>query len=294
MSLPVNLPDDLNVELLFSFYSKGYCKAAFRGLHKRNAYSDIIDIDHRDADSLLVSIARNSLYDALPEYVFHPIDRFNELPKSEEKERFAEEYEKQVKEIENARKFFAPIDILLFKLRMDVREHLLPYCESNKALIDIISDEMTQEQKDNRFIKQVMPFLPSCKNIRGNKTLMSMMLRKIFIEEGLIIDAHSADLEFTDSCPRYDYTLGSDLGNCYVGNTYNVPARVYDIHYWSDEECDENFLIFVEEVDQLRMFIQDYFMSVDEVLIFNISHDSPPLRLNDDIIFNYLNYNTNI
>ena len=294
MPLPVNLPDDLNVELLFSFYSKGLCKASFRGLHKRNAYSDIIDIEEGDKDTLLVSIARNSLYDALPEYMFHPIDRFNELPKSEETERFAEEYEKQEKEKENARRFFAPIDILLFKLRMDVREQLLPYCESNKALTDIIADEMTQEQKDNRFIKQVMPFLPLCKNIRGNKTLMSMMLRKIFIEEGLIIDAHSANLEFTDSSPRYDYTLGSNLGDCYVGNTYNVPTLVYSIYYWSDDDCDENFLTFVEEVDQLRMFVQDYFMSIDEELIFNISHDGPPLRLNDDIIFNYLNYNTNI
>ncbi len=294
MQHPVNLPDDLNVELLFSFYPKGHCKASFKGLHKRNAYSDIIDIEQGDKDTLLVDITRNSLYNALPEYMFHPIDRFNELPKLEEKERFAEEYEKQEQEKENARRFFAPIDILLFKLRMDVRERLLPYCESNKALIDIIADEMTQEQKDNRFIRQAIPFLPSCKKIRGNKTLITLMLRKIFIDEQLRIDAHNSNLQFTDSSPRYDYTLDSNLGDCYVGNTYNVPTFVYDIHYWSDDECNENFLTFVEEADELRLFIQDYFMSVDEVLIFNICHDGAPLRLNDEIIFNYLNYNTNI
>ena len=294
MQQPVNLPDDLNVELLFSFYPKGHCKAFFKGLHKRNAYSDIIDIEQGDKDTLLVDIGRNSLYDALPEYMFHPIDRFNELPKLEEKERFAEEYEKQEKEKEKARRFFAPIDTMLFKLRMDVRERLLAYCESNKALIDILADEMSREQKDNRFIQQVVPFLPSCKIIRGNKTLITLLLRKVFIEEELRIDAHQANLEFTDGSPRYDYTLGSSLGDCYVGNTYNVPTCVYDIHYWSEDECNENFLSFVNEVDQLRLFIQDYFMSVDEVLIFNISHDGAPLRLNDEIIFNYMNYNTNI
>ena len=294
MPLPVNLPDDLNVELLFEYYRKGNCKASFKGLHKRNAYSDIIGIEQEYEDKLLVEIARNSLYDALPEYMFHPIDRFNELPKLEEKDRFDEEYGKQEKEKENARRFFAPLDILLLKLRMDVRECLLPYCESNKALIDIIADEMTQEQKDNRFIQQVVPFLPSCKRIRGNKTLLTLMLRKVFIEEGLTIDVQSTSLEFTDTNPRYDYTLGSTLGDCYVGNTYHVPTNVYNIHYWSDDECNENFLTFVKEVDQLRMFIQDYFMSVDEVMIFNIIHDGAPLRLNDDIVFNYLNYNTNI
>lgn len=294
MQQPVNLPDDLNVELLFSFFPKGHCKASFKGLHKRNAYSDIIDIEQGDKDTLLVDIGRNSLYDALPEYMFHPIDRFNELPKLDEKERFAEEYEKQENEKENARRFFAPIDTMVFKLRMDVRERLLPYCESNKALIDILADEMTWEQKENRFIQQVVPFLPSCKIIRGNKTLMTLMLRKVFIEEGLRIDAHRASLDFTDNTPRYDYTLGSSLGDCYVGNTYNVPTSVYDIHYWSEDECNDSFLTFVNEVDQLRLFIQDYFMSVDEVLIFNISHDGASLRLNDEIVFNYLNYNTNI
>ena len=294
MTLPLFLPDDLNVELLFSFYPKGQCKASFKGMHKRNAYSDIIGIEQDGKNALHVGIGRNSLYDALPEYMFHPIDRFNELPKLEEKERFAEEYEKQEKEKDNARRFFAPIDTMLFKLRMDVRERLLPYCESNKALIDIIADEMTEEQRNNRFIRQVIPFLPSCKNIRGNKTLITMMLRKIFIEEGLRIEVHQTSLEFTDSSPRYDFTLDSDLGDCYVGNTYNQLTCVYDIHYWSDEECNEQFLTFVKDVDVLRAFIQDYFMSVDKVLIFNISHDGPPLRLNDDIIFNYLNYNTNI
>lgn len=294
MQHPVNLPDDLNVELLFSFYPKGYCKASFMGLHKRNAYSDIIDIEQGNNGAMAVEIARNSLYDALPEYMFHPIDRFNELPKLEEKERFAEEYEKQEKEKGNARRFFAPIDILLFKLRIDVRERLLPYCESNKALIDIIADEMTQQQKDNRFIQQVVPFLPSCKVIRGNKTLMTLMLRKVLIEEGLTINEHRTSIEFTDEMPRYDYTLGSSLGDCYVGNTYNVPTCVYDIHYWSEDECNENFLTFVKEMDQLRLFVQDYFMSIDELLVFNISNDGAPLRLNDEIVFNYLNYNTNI
>ena len=121
-----------------------------------------------------------------------------------------------------------------------------------------------------------------------------MMLRKVFIEEGLRIDARQASLEFTDSLPRYNYTLGYNLGDCYVGNTYNVPTSVYNIHYWSDEECNKDFLTFVKEIDQLRIFIQDYFMSVDEVLIFNITHDGAPLRLNDEVVFNYLNYNTNI
>ena len=231
--LPKNLPDDINVELLFSYLPKGKCKVAFKGLHKRNAYSDIIDIEEQVDNTLYFSIGRNSLYNALPEFMFHPIDRFNELPRLEEKERFAQEYEKQEKEKENAYRFFAPIDSFLFQLRIKTREMLNDYCESNKALIDVLADRLTMQQRQNRLIKQVLPFLPSCKHIRGDKTLFTMMLRKVFIEEGLLIDVHRENVEFTDNEPRYQESVGDQLGDCYAGNVYHENDIVYDIHYWS-------------------------------------------------------------
>lgn len=289
-----NLPEDINVELLFSYFPQGQCKVSFKGMHKRNAYADLVEVEQGEDNTLNLGIARNSLYDVLPEYMFHPIDRFNELPKYEEKERFAEEYEKQEKEKANSRRFFAPIDAMLFKLRVDVRNQLLPYCETNKVLIDILADELTQEQKNNRFIRQILPLLPSCKYIRGNKTLMTMMLRKVFVEEGLRVLVSPVNLSFSDNSPRYNFTLGSDIGDCFVGNEYEESVNVYNIDYWSDDECNDSFLAFVSEVEELRVFVQDYFMAIDEVLAFNISHDGPPLRLNDDIVINYLNYNTNI
>ena len=292
--LPANLPDDINVELLYMYYPQGSCKASFKGLHKRNAYSDIIDIEERGNNLMLVSIGRNSLYNALPEFMFHPIDRFNELPRLEEKERFAQEYEMQENEKENAYRFFAPIDTILLQLRISIREQLAQYSETNKALIDIIADSLTESQRNNRFIRQVLPFLPSCKHIRGNMTLMTFMLRKVLKEEHLTISPHKRGLEYTDENPRYDYTLGASIDACYAGNTFEEKVTVYDIHYWSDEECNANFLSFIDEIEELRRFIQDYFMSIDETLSFNIWHNATPLRLNDEIIHNYLNYNTNI
>lgn len=289
-----NLPDDINIELLFSYFPEGSCKASFRGLHKRNAYADLVDIEKGNGETVVLGIGRNSLYDVLPEYMFHPIDRFNNLPSFEEKERFAEELEKQEREKECARRFFAPIDAMLLKLRIQARERFLPYSETNKVLIDILADELSPEQKKNRFIKRLLPLLPSCKYIRGNKTLMTLMLRKVFIEEGLKIEIHTSDMEFTDTSPRYEHSLDSNLGDCFVGNIYDQSVNVYDIHYWNEDECNEQFHTFVGEMELLRAFIQDYFMSIDEVLTFNISHDGPPLRLNDDVVFNYLNYNTNI
>ena len=79
-----------------------------------------------------------------------------------------------------------------------------------------------------------------------------------------------------------------------MGNTFDETVTSYDISYWPDDECNENFLKFIDEVDVLRQFIQDWFLSVEEVLRFHIINDEQPLRLNDDVVYSYLNYNTNI
>lgn len=292
--LPKNIPSDINVELLLSYFPEGSCKVSITGLHKRNEYNDLIDIVENNDGTLLLNIGRHSLYNTLPETMFHPIDRFDNLPKFEEKERFAEEYEAQEKEKENAHRFFAPIDLMLLRLSTEARERLRVYTESDKIMMDILGDRITEEQRQNRFIRQVIPFLPSCKNIRGNKTLITLLLRKIFTEEGLQIKLKNQSHEFMDSNPRYEDCLSGKLEALYVGNKYDELALTYIIQFWPENECNEYFLQFVDEVEMLRMFIQDYFLSLDEMLHFEIVKDEEQLRLSDDTKLNYLNYNTNI
>ena len=292
--LPRHIPEDINVELLLSYFPEGSCKLEFKGLHKRNSYMDIVDVEERRDGSFLLCIGRNSLYNSLPEFMFHPVDRFDNIPKSEEKERFAEEYQKQEQEKENAYRFFEPLDLFLLKMHVIVRSNLNKYVESNKVLIDIIGDQLTDDQKNNRFIKQALHFIPSCKNIRGDKTFLTFMLRKIFMEEGLKIEIQQDIASHTDDIPKYSDGLDSILGNGYVGNTFEELTITYNIYYWSDENCDENFPKFIKDIELFRDFVQDYFFSIEETLHFHICKDDSPLNLSDETTFNYLNYNTNI
>lgn len=292
--LPKNLPDDINAELLLSYFPEGTCKVVLKGLHKRNTYRDIVEIEERRDGTLLLGLGRNSLYNSLPECMFHPVDRFDNIPKREEKEKFAEEYQKQEQEKEDAYRFFAPIDMLLFKLRVDVRKSIEKYVIDDRILIDIMGDGLSDEQKSNRFIVQALRFIPHYKVIRGNKTLLTFMLRKIFMEEGLKIERHHKLLTYSDAKPRYSDGLGSSIEGSYVGNVFDEETTVFDIHYWSEDECNEDFLKFIDDVEIFRIFIQDYLISIEESIHFNICKDEAPLRLSDDIVFNYLNYNTNL
>jgi len=290
---PKYIPDDINVELLLPYFPEGSCKVSFKGLHKRNSYNDIVEMEEGRDGTLLLGVGRNSLYNSLPEFMFHPVDRFDNIPKSQEKERFAEEYQKQEQEKENAYRFFAPIDLLLLKLRVMVREQMNEYARQNRFLIDIVCDKLTEEQKLNRFVRHALNFVPSCKNIRGDKTLLTFMLRKIFMEEGLRIDMHRDALTYTDEKPRYADSFGDELDETYLGNTFKERTTTYDVHYWSEEECDEKFLDFVEEMNVFQQFIQEWFISVEETLLLNICQSSAQIILSDDK-YNYLNYNTTL
>ena len=293
--LPKNIPDDINIEILLSLFPEGRCKVSFAGTHKRNAYNDFVGLEEKPNNTLSLSVGRTSLYNTLPEILFHPMDRFGNLSLADDREKFDAEYEAQEREKEQAYKFFSPIDLMLLRLRLMVRERLNVYAETNKVIIDqLLSDEITEAQKQNRFIKRAISFLPQCKSIRGNKTYLTLMLRKVLLEEGLSIKISSQKHSFFDSKPRYNVQLGSDSENIYLGNTYDDLVMTYTIHYWPENECDESFLQLVEELESFRQFIQDYFIAVDGILLFDISRDEEPLRLSDETTYNYMNYNMNI
>lgn len=291
--IPKNIPDDINAEILLEYFSESTCKTVFRGLHKRNAYNDLIDIEELHDGTLQLTLGRSGLYDTLPEFMFHPIDRFDNLPKQNEKERFEEEYEAQEREKEQARRFFEPVDLMLLRLRLDVRKKINAYVETNKALIDILGDEISDEQHQNRFVRQTLPFLPICKRIRGNKTLLTLMLRKVFAQEGIVIERHEESIEFVDQEPKYDNCVGDYLAALYAGNIYCSQPTIYDIRYWPDDIKGVSFFNLVDEVETYRRFIQDYFMAIDDILRFDISNDNP-VCLADEENINYLNYNTNL
>lgn len=290
-----NIPPDLNAETLLTYYPEGFVKVAFKGLHKRNSYRDILEMEGGRNGGMMLSLGRDSLYDSLPEYVFHPIDRFDSLTGRDSKEKFSEEYARQEEEKRNAYRLFAPIDLFLLSLRLDVRKAIDQYSSEDKVLQDVLGDSLTEDQRNNIFIRKMVLFLPSCKDIRGDRTLLTMSLRKVLMDEDIGIEIGRKNLKISDEEPRYDDKVGGGIGSLYAGNEFEENVCVYNVFYWPAESCDKDFLHFMKEIEEFRNFVQDYFLSVDSVLEFDIHNDdAPALRLNDTVLYNYLNYNTNL
>lgn len=290
-----NIPEDINVEELLPYIPEGTFRISVEGLHKRNSYKDILGCTLEYDGKMELHVGRRSLYNSLPEYMFHPMNRYDNLPENERKERLKEEYSRQEAEKENAHRFFAPIDIMLLDLKAKVRAKVSEYAAGNVVMQDIIGDSLTAKERGNRFIKRTIPFLPNCKRIRGNRTLITLLLRKILFEEGLLLKKEELLCDKVDGTPRYDCDVdGSAIGSMYLGNEFSERVTTYTVQYWSDKECTGEFNVFLEELEEFRLFVQDYFMSIEDELYFRIVADYPGLRLADEQVYNYLNYNTNL
>lgn len=290
------IPYDIRAEIINNYLATSKKAISFVGNHKRNAYKDIASISKEDG-TIKIELSKQGLYDILPEALFHPIDRFENLPANEYNERFAEEVEQQRQEEINARTFFALFDNFIFGLSSLVAYiKQTEYCD-NSILSGIICDSLPDRYKTNRFINRAKEFTPHCKNIRGDVTKISLMLRKIMAEEGLKLVPHNNSRSYSDEQPRYNcHVLHEDDGmtEVYLGNTFDEETLIYEIDYWNDDYCDESFLKFVHEITVFEEFLNDYFMGIESSIQINISSHTLPVRLSDEKCCNYLDYNINI
>ena len=233
----------------------------------------------------------------MPEALFHPIDRFENIPANEYKEKFAEEYEAQQAEESNARRFFAPFDRFIFGLGCEIDRLKNDAYGDNSVLVEIICDGMPQKYKDNRFVRRMMPYTPLCGKLRGDRGLITLILRKILRDEGIVISEKTMPREFKDDTPRYNTLLDSMADgpdDYYLGNVFIEPVVEYEILYWDEDECGPEFLPFVSEIKAFEEFVNEYFVGIETRIAFSISTDTLPIRLYDDLYRNYLDYNANL
>ncbi len=292
----MRIPADIRAEALMAYIPPEARKVEACGMHKRNTYRDILDAVDDPSGKTVISVSRKGLYDVLPEGLFHQLDRFDNLPANEYKERFDEECRLQQEEEVNARRFFSPFDCALLELGAAVWGMRQERYSGHGVLSGIILDSLAAECEANRFVRRAREFVPACAAIRGDRTLISMMLRKVLSDEGIRVRASSVASVFSDSGPRYVCSLdsGGEGDDVYLGNEYGEEEQVYAASYWNEDECGPDFLEFVSELRVFEGFVNDFFMGIGTCIRFVIETDALPLRLSDEVCFNYLEYNTNI
>lgn len=290
------IPTDIKAETFLN-YLQGYLESVnINGMHKRNAYGDILTVSETSV-GIKCDVARDGIYDILPEALFHSIDRFDNIPANEYKERFYEEYEQQQIEEANARNFFAPFDRYLMTInqKIDTLREAGIYDES--IISELFLDRLPDKFRLNRFVNRVVPYLPLCSKIRGDRTMISLMIRRILFDEGVQLEMYNIESTFEDTNPKYCCSIQNpdeENSDLYLGSSFEESVSEYTVKYWNEGECGEGFLQFIDEMKIFEEFINDFFIGIESSLTFNIVTQTLQVRLSDTIYHNFLGYNTNL
>lgn len=185
-------PDDIRAEVIMADLldrniDASMMYARHEGAFRRNYGLDVYDC-YFDAvhDLLGFNLAREGLYDVLPEGLFHEILQFNGLDAEQRQALFSQLREEEA----HARKFFMPIDNEFFYPEARIELEVLKMARDPMLPIrNVISD---REKIPEKYFLRFSQFLPFTNEIKGNLALtaacLSSILKKEVVAKKLIVE----------------------------------------------------------------------------------------------------------
>ncbi|MBQ4821282.1 hypothetical protein [Aquimarina sp. MMG016] len=182
-------------------------QSTFSRSYRRDVINFKLDTHSSKTDKLQFSLARNGIYDTLPEGLFHaPV-------KSKSSITYKELRQKHKTEEKDARNFFTPIENEFFTQKVNIEQN-------ERNLINKFSDfknnfllEFWDLQKDipNEYSIRLMQLLPYTHRISGDMELTALSLEKIIGEKVTIKETkkHLKDIKKQDN--DLQQLLGVDL-----------------------------------------------------------------------------------
>ena len=246
---------ELSAEMLLTTYFSDVKEwnAVYGSFFARNYSGDLISCDH---DTETVSLARNGLYDIMPEKLFFDSEELRFLEKRDLAYKLSETYEEE----KNIKIYFKPFDSYFFNqsLRLNkVVTHLVDH--KTRLLLKVIFD-YDIEAEENPYVKQIAPLLLHVTDLRAN-------LDRIV---NILTDVLECRVEYKAMRPEY--------------TQFVVHKRQLD---------GKSYAMFMKELKPLFAFVKDWFMPMEMELEFKVKDYEQPFVLSDERAL-VLDYNTQL
>lgn len=304
-SLPTDIDSDLGIAVIDSNIQSVISESEipikelylFNGVHERTAKGDNLLISASTSTKrhqLKYSLKRDSLYHILPEYLFHPLDRYADT--DGDKEEFVKRRKAQ-KEIENdALEYFYPFDKSFQVLRTTFQQKLNNEILSNNLFIVDFITEGYDINKDNPFIKGVYPCIIWLRNNRGVKKLLEVAIKHAFHDSlnsyNLESEEQSSEID-SDSC---HITLDGEIDNLFCGSRYYYLEESINVKYQVEIISENQIHELKSEITEFEKFFKAWFLTQNQAIIikFGDYNKQPIMNVgtsNDDL---FLGYNTQL
>ncbi|MHA7059432.1 hypothetical protein ACWGOQ_0019550 [Aquimarina sp. M1] len=181
-------------------------QSTFSRSYRRDVINFKVDSYSSNTDKLQFNLARNGLYDTLPEGLFH------EPVKSKSNLSYTELHQKQKKQEKDARSFFAPLENEFFtqKVTIEQNERKLINEFTNLKTDFLLNFWNLDPEIPRDYSIKLLQLLPYVHKISGEIELTALSLEKI-INEKVIIKKKYQTVNKNTNTIATDQQLGVDL-----------------------------------------------------------------------------------
>lgn len=265
------------------------------GLHERTSSGDELLLSFRrkqKKSQLRFRLKRDSLYHILPEYLFHPLDRYAGCEGDQEE--FEKRYQEQKRTEKKALAYFLPYDTVFQQLRIRFQDYLDNHIlNDNTFLADFVTKGFSIA-KENDYIRVAYRFIPWMRHYRGNLQVLRIILTLTLGNETVISQINGLPKKTKISAACHT-TLDGTLSDLYCGEEY--PDELYLIHLQLSRPILSRRQIAEEEnkLAQFTDFFQAWFLAVEQTLLIEFGdRRQRPILASGYRNELFLNYNTQL
>ena len=264
------------------------------GVADRTSSGDALRISVKKKKKLPIvtfALCRDSFYDILPEYLFHPMNHY-EGTKGDPEE-FEKRYDERVEQEKNALTYFHFFDNqyqdLRVKTQIWLNEHIF---KGNLFLSDFITDGKIN--KKNAFIMAVYPCLAWLRNHRGCRQMMDTALHYAF--------SGNARVDYTWEDERMPLekdihsSIDGTIDDLFCGPAFPTGAYIWYVQYQTAIGTETRLEELQREIKEFEEFFSLWFLSVEDKLqiVFGDWKEIPVLTTQQSPTGIFLNYSTQL
>lgn len=288
---------DRNIGALTSVEAPVYTSFDFSGVHERTAKGDALSVNVSSTTKRNVikyQLKRDSLYHILPEYLFHPLDRYADT--EGDKEVFLEKRAAQKKIEAEAKEYFYPYDKILNDLRIGFQNYLNDKILDKEAFIIDFIIENENVNKENPFIKTCLPNIMPLRANRGSSGLLLLALKMTFGNGLQSLDKHFVEYPVPINSDSCHICLDGTIDDLFCGEKFMDWTEVISIKYQTRISSSEEINRTTKSIEEFCLFFKRWFLSDNQMIEIEFGDYGKTPVISDNIAdgFLYLNYNTQL
>lgn len=268
----------------------------FEGVADRTASGDAISIEIKNKTntnpSVKFTLKRDSIYHILPEYLFHPIDRYAGT-KGDVAE-FEKRYKEQKEQEGNALTYFNFFDQSYQKQKVNFQIRLNENIfKGNQFLSDFICSN-DSFNRENPYIKAVLPCIPWIRNYRGNKEMVEVALGYAFSGNALVkCEWKDCRMELKTDIHS---SLDGEIDDLYCGPSFLTGSYTWFVRYQVIIETERRVIELKTSLQEFSVFFKNWFLHIEDdiVIEFGDWKAAPKLTEKDSQKGIFLNYSTQL